>query len=406
MVWQVTLPSTWPVAPQYMSFSTLAELEACPRRWALSAAAYPQVWDHQGYPRPALPAALEGTVTHLALETITRALSDRGCPSVGDASATVVLKDLGGFTLVVGKSIERTLQRYASNPRAASALDRTRRHLTGRSADLRYRVQGFLSRTRFEPRPDAIPIRKGNDTQRQARSALAMGAHSEVHLDVEELGWRGVADLLTLSDTICEIRDFKTGDPKEGHELQLQVYALLWWLDRVRNPTGRLANRLVISYDSGDVRIKVPGANALRALREELGARRASAIATLEDDPPEARPSAANCGFCNVRHLCDAYWEDSVPGENQERLVDLQLQLTGCHSAMSWDGVVESCSRLERGSRVVLRTIGLQFELRTGQRLRVLNLRISAPVEDSTVVVPVPAVASMGAASEAFVLSS
>ena len=174
-LWQVAPPRAWPVAPQYMSFSTLTELEACPRRWALSAAAYPQVWDHQGYPQPALTATLEGTVTHVALETITRALSDRGCPSVEDASATVVLKDLGGITSVVGKSIARTLQRYASNPRAASALDRIQRHLTGRTADLRFRVQEFLSRTRLEPQPRNAPIPRGTDKKREYRGALPRG---------------------------------------------------------------------------------------------------------------------------------------------------------------------------------------------------------------------------------------
>ena len=167
-----------------------------------------------------------------------------------------------------------------------------------------------------------------------------------MQLEVEELRWRGVVDLLTLSETTCEIRDFKTGEPKEEHELQLHVYALLWWLDRARNPTGRLADRLVVSYDSGDVRMTVPGARALQALREKLGARRAAAIAALEDDPPEARPSAANCGFCSVRHLCDAYWEDSVPCKGQEKFGDLQVELKG---ASRYD-------ELGRGSRVLLGT--------------------------------------------------
>ena len=215
-VWRVAPTRAWPMAPQYMSFSTLAELEACPGRWALSAAAYPKVWDHRGYPRPALPAVLEGTVTHLALETITRALSDRGCPSVKDASATVVLKDLGGFNSVVGTSIERTLQRYANNPRAASALDRTRRHLAGRTADLRSRVQEYLSRTSLEPQMGHAPMPGRNDEKRKLRGALPKGSHSEVRLEAEELRWRGVVGLLTLSETTCEIRDFKTGEPKRG----------------------------------------------------------------------------------------------------------------------------------------------------------------------------------------------
>ena len=403
--WLAAPPTSWPAAPQYMTFSTLAELEACPRRWALSAAAYPWVWNHQGYPR-APTAALEGTATHLALEMITRALSDRGCRSMGDASAIAVLKELGGFTAVIRKSIERALRRYADNPRTAPVLDRARRCLYARTADIRSRVQGFLSRVHLQPRPGSGLVRDGSNEKRESRSELPRGSHSEIQLEAEELGWRGVADLLTLSDTTCEIRDFKTGEPKEEHEFQLHIYALLWWLDRTRNPAGRLADRLVVCYDSGDVDMTVPALSALEVLRDELRARRGAAIAALEYDPPEALPSATNCRFCHVRHLCDAYWRDPILRERQERFTDVQLKLTGRHGTISWDGVIESCSELARGSRVLLRTIGLPFELRAGHRLRLLNLRVSASVEDSADDEPVPTVVSMGTTSEAFLLSA
>src|SRR2546430_2535646 len=47
---QAVSPSTWPSPPTEMSVSTLRELEACPRRWALSSARYPEIWDRVGYP--------------------------------------------------------------------------------------------------------------------------------------------------------------------------------------------------------------------------------------------------------------------------------------------------------------------------------------------------------------------
>lgn len=404
-VWQAAPPSAWPGAPQYMSFSTLSELEACPHRWALSAAAYPEVWDHQGYPRALHPAALEGTVAHLALEMIARALSDRGCPSVRDASAIAVLKELGGFTSVLGQAVERTVRRYDGNPRAAPTLDRARRHLTARSSDLRSRVQGFLSRVRLEPPPGPAAVRDEIGVQQEGRGELPKGSHSEVQLEVEELGWRGVVDLLTLSDSGCEIRDFKTGVPKEDHQLQLQVYGLLWWLDRARNPTRRPADRLVISYDSGDVEVPAPSQSRLEVLKAELGARRAAAARALGVHPPEARPSATTCAYCSVRHLCDAYWGKPFPPETQGAwFTDVQLELAARHGTTSWDGVVESCSGLARGSGILLRTVDLPFDLRPGMRVRVLNVRVSAPDVDAAEGEPTPAVASMGLASEIFLL--
>lgn len=408
-VWLAAPPSAWPTAPEYISFSALSELEACPRRWALSAAAYPEVWENQGYPRALHAAALEGTVAHLALEMITRALAGRDCPSVKDPSAIAILKELGGFTEVIRQAIDRTLRWYHGNPRAVPAVDRTRRCLTARTAALRSRVQGLLSRVRLEARPRTGPaaIRGDNAQHQDLRDELPTGSHSEVHLVVEELGWKGVADLITLSESACEIRDFKTGAPKEDHHLQLRIYAVLWWLDRARNPSGRLADRLVISYDSGDVEVTAPSVSMLEGLRSELGGRRVAAIQTLDVDPPEARPSATTCAYCGVRHLCDAYWREPFPPEGHGAwFTDVQLELTAQHGTTSWDGVVESCSGLARGSRILLRTVDLPFDLRPVMQVRVLNVRVSAPDEDSTEGEPAPAVASMGLASEIFLLPS
>ena len=234
---------------------------------------------------------------------------------------------------------------------------------------------------------------------------MLKGSYCEVQLIVEELGWKGVVDLLTVSDSACEIRDFKTGKPKDDHQFQLYVYALLWWKDRVRNPAGRLADRLVLSYDSGDVEIRAPNVNKLEELRDELHARRAAANHAIKFDPPEARPNAATCIYCSVRHLCDAYWREPIHPEAQDVcFVDIQLELTAHHGATSYFGVVESCSNLAPGSQVLLRTVDLPFDLRPRMRLRVLNVRISSPDLDLGETEPALAVASMGVASEAFVL--
>ena len=403
-VWRVAPPSTWPTASRYMSVSTLSELEACPRRWALSAAAYPAVWHRQGYPPAFHPTALEDAVAHLALEIITPAFSDRGCPSVRHTSAVAVLKELGGFTVVLGQAIQRILRRYDDNPRVTPVLDRTRRHLTARTANLRSRVQELLSRVRLEPRSATAAVYNRGDTKQDALGELLNGSHSEVQLVVEELGWKGVVDLLTGSDATCDIREFKMGKPKVDHQFPLNVYALLWWQDRVRNPVGRLTDRLVISYGSGDVDVPVPSVSKLEELRDELRVHRAAAIQTLDLAPPEARPDAATCMYCGVRHLCDAYWREPI--QQDAWFMDIQLELTAQNGTTSYIGVVESCSKLAPGTQVLFRTVDLPFDLHPGVRLRVLNVRISSPDLDVEKPEPSLTVASMGVASEAFVLPS
>src|SRR5215470_16746746 len=104
-------PTTWPEPPRAMSVSTLAEMELCPRRWALKSAAYPEIWSGKGYPPKTHLNALGGSVVHLTVEAVTRALALEGCPSVEDPVATRVVRDLGGFTQVVNDSIDRVLER-------------------------------------------------------------------------------------------------------------------------------------------------------------------------------------------------------------------------------------------------------------------------------------------------------
>lgn len=406
--WRVLRPAAWPEAPTWMSFSTLLELEACPRRWALSAADYPQIWKHRGYPRPPQPAALEGTVVHLSLRRITSALVARGCPSLVDESAISVIRELGGFTAVILDSLERTLQPYEGNPRAVLVLDGMRHRLAARVPELRSRVQRLLSRIRPAART-AAPAEPVISDERASRSQLQHGSHAEVELQAPSLGWHGVADLLTLSPTSCEIRDFKTGTAHQEHEFQLRTYALLWARDRDLNPPGRLADGLVLSYDDYDIDVPAPRKNALATLEHDLRERTTAALTALQGNPPEARPSAENCAYCTVRHLCEEYWQwrgqhGSDRESLQARIVDLQIELTGHHGPRSWDGIVELPSGLKPGRPVVLRSSGVQRELHPGRRVRLLDVHVSGLSDDTVQDEAAPVVATMTIATEAFVM--
>jgi hypothetical protein len=49
-LWTSIGPAAWPDPPAEMTVTTLAEIEACPRRWTLGAAHYPALWTGRGYP--------------------------------------------------------------------------------------------------------------------------------------------------------------------------------------------------------------------------------------------------------------------------------------------------------------------------------------------------------------------
>ena len=392
-----------------MSFSTLMEMEACPRRWALNAAVYPDLWKSPGYPRLPNSAAMEGTLVHLSLQTIMVALVERGCSSLLDESAISVLRELGGYTAITLRSLEQTVQPYEQNPRAAPLLAGIRRRLSARVPVLRSKVQRFLSRIRPEGHSDIL-IRPATQTRSKSRRQLAQGSHAEVELRAPNLGWRGFADLLNLSAARCEIRDFKTGDSKRQHELQLQIYALLWAQDRDLNPTGRFADELVLSYSEGDVNVAAPSETELHFLEQQLRERSISALASVKEEPPAARPSTENCEFCAVRHLCEDYWNwlSRTKIENDVssgRFSDLQIKLSVQHGPNSWDGEIEVGSNLRVGGPVFLRTSNSNFDLRPRQRLRILNVRLSVTEEEPIETQTNPVVATMGANSEIYLLS-
>ena len=411
--WRTTEPATWPSPPRLMSVSTLSELEACPRRWALGAADYPSLWHGRGYPRPLHLPALEGSVVHQSLEAIVSALVDARCTSLADERAVVTLRALGGFSEVVSGSLGKALQQQEGNPRSAALREIYAQRLVSRIPALRAKVQGLLARIKLgETRGEPIPA---GDRQKGPRGQLLSGTHMEATLRARDLGWIGIADLVTISGAGCEIRDYKTGVPAEGHEFQVQVYALLWSKDLQANREGRLANALVISYDDHDVRVKPPSGEELRVLEDELRKRTAQALAALKANPPMARPNSHNCMRCPVRQLCDEYWswhaKQGPSGKTDHSSVagfgDIELTVSGRHGPNSWDGFVDPGVDGLAGTRILLRGRELPFDPRPDQRVRVLDAykAVWNSDEHGEVARNEPTVVTMGAGSEAFVVS-
>jgi hypothetical protein len=406
--WRVLRPKALPQIPLWMSFSTLMDLEDCPLRWSLTNAEYLDLWRYHGYPSLSTSSALEGMIVHKSLQKITSALVERGCTSLIDESAILTLRHLGGYTAIIIDCLERVLIPYKENPRVAPVLEGIRTRLVAKVPELRMSVQRFLSRIRLKPcavRSGDIDIYRG----KEPRHALQDGSYTEVLLKASDLGWRGIADMLTLSVINCEIKDFKTGVPKEEHKEQLLSYALLWARDRDLNPTGRLADNLVLSYYDEEVDIPAPSLKELHFLEVELRNRTANALADLQANPPETRLSLKNCAYCAVRHLCDDYWKWYTQSQEKNKLVksqliDGQVKILGQHGPRSWDCVVESGMGLECGKPVLLRIENLQFNFRSGQRFRLLNVFLNTPDEESDDNRNASFVVTMRTGSEAFLL--
>lgn len=397
--WRVVTPATWPALPAEMSVSTYAEIEECPRRWALSSAEYPELWGGRGYPPKFQVAALAGSVIHLALEIIMKQLMRAGVPSLSNPSAPQVLRELGGYTRVVEECVERILKRYVDNPRAGTLMEHAQRTLRGQVPTLRARVQSMLSRLRLPnsaPPAPAASVPKSGGTP--PRLPLVNGIYPEVEVHANSIGWKGKIDLLVISDDACEITDFKTGATDEAHKFQVRAYAVMWRFDDELNPSGRVVDRLVLAYENQDVDVAPPSAPEIDEFGRELLARRQGAEAALAAHPPSAHPNTETCRYCGVRQLCDAYWASATQVVSDDgRFGDIELKITGRHGPTSWDAVVMRARDLPARTPVLLRL--QQFdEFKEGTRVRVLDGGLARDSEDDTA----PAIVTLGLLSEAY----
>ena len=123
----------------------------------------------------------------------------------------------------------------------------------------------------------------------------------------------GRIDLLTIGENGASIVDYKTGVPDPGHLEQVNLYALLWSLDRVVNADHLPATDLTVAYPSHDVRLAAEDLDDLDDLEASVRARIAAADALAGGVPPVARPAAEVCAYCPVKGLCAKYWATALP---------------------------------------------------------------------------------------------
>jgi hypothetical protein len=231
---------------------------------------------------------------------------------------------------------------------------------------------------------------------------LTFGAFPEIELRAKQIGWKGKADLLVTSPNGCEIIDFKTGEYDDWHRFQIQVYALLWNRDVDLNPNKRLAERLVLTYSTGDVEIPALHESQLDYLERELVSRREAAHQAISERPPQAKPDVKNCRYCGVRQLCTDYWTTEAQRQVSDihRFTDAEVAIVSRHGPTSWDAVVQVSPALPSGKLVLVRTRG-DIELHVGDNVRILDASVTVEGDDEAQ----PGVITLGAQSETYAVA-
>jgi hypothetical protein len=348
----------WPEPPRWFSYSSFRDADECPRRWALSRASYPSVWDKPGYPQRANLASVVGDVVHGALEEVVRGLAEAGADSGASAAAVAVLRSIGGYSDVIERSITVRAEELEANPRMAPRLDTFIRELRSRLPEMRQSTQATLSRTRL------VPSITRHTSDGEARGAIVDGSYPEYDIISSALGWIGRADLVTIEGQDVHILDYKTGAPSDHHADQLRTYALLWFRRDGADRSRPRATRLTLSYPSHDADMPAPSDAELAEFERDLLARSADLRSQVEHDRP-ARPSPENCCFCSVRHLCDVYWRTVPPASDGS--TDAEVTIKARNGPRSFR------ARLAHTNEEVLVRTGEDASLPTSSRWRILN---------------------------------
>lgn len=388
----------WPTTPALWSYSSLKEMEACPRRWMLSRATYPDVWDRRGYPQQPVAAGVFGNVVHGVVERLAEALADAGIESASPGAVIGVLGEQGGWRGIVLKEIDHQLARFDDNPRVSrERINRLREELIRRAPQAADQVKTFLGRGAL---PTGRSTSAGGESSGQApkRLPVTSGTHSEREVCAEELRLTGRIDLLVVDDKDVTVVDFKTGDEDPGHADQVRLYALLWHLDEQTNPDSRPATKLELAYPSHTRSVEPPDSAALDALHAGMVERIAAADEVTTATAPSATPSVEGCQFCQVKHLCDIYWPSIPPNVSEattEEWFDFEGRVLRPQGSRSW--FLET----DDATQVLVRTVETNVPFPAGDKVRLLGVRRTIdPDKDTRLVI------AMVSTSEWYAVSS
>lgn len=374
-----------PSTPSVWSYSSLRQAEACPRQWVLARSRYPDLWDGYGYPTIPAFAALSGEIVHRALERILTALVSGGCTDPSAPEAVSVMKELGGYSNILKSAAEDVMDGIESNPRSASRVHEYRRQIGQRISEMRQQTQSLVIRADL-----AESGVRGLGAAPVAPAALPNGTYAELGVSSQSLRFGGRMDLVKVADGCVQITDFKTGKPDPHHHDQLRVYEVLWEQRDGAAAADLHVSALVLAYGDGDERYDALAPDLLDEATQALARRIDTAAESVLEPQPAAQLGDETCGFCNVRHLCDPYWEWVGHLPVSEGLFDVEAEITGVNGPRSW--MFRSTS--EHG---ILRT-DEGADLSPGQRIRILAARRVSAVDEQPVVI------SLTRGSEVFTL--
>ena len=323
------------LSPRHLSFSALHDIEACPAKWAMLHGA---VFEGIGGNYPSRPhgSALRGQVVHYVLEQFGNALEAAGNPPPGTDEYRAI-RDRINIRQLIQKKRMQLRESCAKNPRAMLSL-----------VDKEIQVDSCINTVKQliatctfcttggtgAPYPAAAP--SSSRTAGMKTGAALPPLLLEHWVQVEEPPLCGRIDFVSTHSHGDTITDFKTGKQQPEHADQLDFYSLLW----AKHTHRRIIERSVV-YSTGDRNdFGELSTEQVDRLESQFKQRVCSALQAISDTA-KAKPGVENCGRCEVRQLCDPYWQSSqttqlrwqfaeVCTDGQVQWKDVEFQLRDC----------------------------------------------------------------------------
>ena len=362
-----------------VSHSALLQIERCPRQWQLANSEYEHFVSTRGtYPQRVWPKTLTGLVVHKALETIIKVA--RNTDGVSDQARFFhTLKTLGGISSLVASTTQEVLTDVASNPRSAQIRESLDRHLKRSRGEIREDIQAIISKLTLS----SVVVAAADHEEATRTGIRNLGDYSEVWVSNEDLGWVGQIDVLRVTSDGVEIEDFKSGQPKEDHAVQLHAYAALWESDTKKNPDQLQVVALRVRYPNNVIQVELPDISEVSRMLTEK-ASHARGLVNVSNAP--AYPHADTCHFCDVKQICSDYLQQLEGGELASGTYDLQVKLiSSLPSGMSGDEWEAEIRMNSKSIRIRL-VLGAHYPaLSVGTRLVLLGASVSLRSESEDV---------------------
>lgn len=363
-------PTEWAAPPKMYSFSSLKQIDECPRRWQLQYSKYEGL---DRYPSRPNPAAVEGRIIHSLLEKLFRALACYGMPLIGSETFQKCISEID-INLAISRSIRDYEERIALNPRGhgfqlRSSIQQLRNKVVQIFRDQYDKIRKNTPPSIIRSSYNTLKKQSCNDVTGNDFAVILNKNKilTELTLEHMELPFSGIIDFIWLDDEGMKISDFKSGAYKHDHKDQVLMYALL-----LKSNLQCLPKEAFIVYPDRSERVEIDE-NIVENVFFDLKNKIITAKRELKSVPAKTSLNE-NCQYCPVRQLCDQYWVSLSNDPQQVKksgIVDLEVEVTGIHSNHGFVGRRSDCDNL----KVVYETNvakGLPI-IKSGERLRIIG---------------------------------